>query len=188
MRSMRYLPRTDRSAFRNLKFRMTSIAVGDIQIIEDFMPKKISLLGSGSTEYPQVYSPEILEAFENKHPDTDYWVELECPEFTSLCPRTAQPDFAVIHIRYIPDQFLVESKSLKLYLFSFRNKGEFHENCVCTILKDLWELLRPKYIEVVGDFYPRGGISINPFSCRWKAGYEDLGNSRLKSFRDGAHS
>ena len=79
------------------------------------------------TVYRQDYAPEVLEAFDNKHPDNDYWVRFNCPEFTSLCPITGQPDFAEIRIGYIPDIKMVESKSLKLYLFSFRNHGAFHE-------------------------------------------------------------
>lgn len=89
-------------------------------------------------------------------------VELQCPEFTSLCPKTKQPDFAKITIRYSPNKRLVESKSLKLYLFSYRNHGSFHENCVNQIAKDLFALMDPFWLEVRGDFGARGGISINP--------------------------
>lgn len=121
----------------------------------------LKLLGEKS-EIPIDYAPQVLESFDNKYPDNDYIVELECPEFTSLCPKTKQPDFANITIRYVPDKKLVESKSLKLYLFSFRNHGSFHENCVNQIAKDLFDLMNPKWIEVRGDFFPRGGISINP--------------------------
>ena len=106
---------------------------------------------------------DILEAFVNKHPDNDYFVKFNCPEFTSLCPITGQPDFATIYISYIPDKLMVESKSLKLYLFSFRNHGDFHEDCVNIIMKDLIKLMDPKYIEVWGKFTPRGGISIDPY-------------------------
>lgn len=109
------------------------------------------------TEYRQDYAPEVLEAFENKHPDNDYWVRFNCPEFTSLCPITGQPDFAEIRISYIPDRRMVESKSLKLYLFSFRNHGDFHEDCVNKIMKDLIRLMDPKYIEVTGIFYSAWG-------------------------------
>ena len=87
------------------------------------------------TEYRMDYAPEVLETFENKHPDNDYWVQFNCPEFTSLCPITGQPDFAEIKILYIPGRRMVESKSLKLYLFSFRNHGDFHEDCVNIIMK-----------------------------------------------------
>ena len=97
---------------------------------------QLSLLGR-KTEYKQDYAPEVLEAFDNKHPENDYWVRFNCPEFTSLCPITGQPDFAEIRISYIPDIKMVESKSLKLYLFSFRSHGAFHEDCVNIIMKDL---------------------------------------------------
>ncbi len=117
-----------------------------------------------STKYSMDYAPEVLETFENKHPDNDYWVRFNCPEFTSLCPITGQPDFAEIRISYVPNVRMVESKSLKLYLFSFRNHGDFHEDCVNIIIKDLVRLMNPKYIEVVGLFTPRGGISIHPFA------------------------
>lgn len=122
-------------------------------------------LGQGKTDYPTSYDPTVLESFDNAFPENTYTVELECPEFTALCPKTAQPDFATILIRYAPDKKLVESKSLKLYLFSFRNTGSFHENCVNKIARDLFTLMEPKWIEVRGDFFPRGGISINPV-CR----------------------
>lgn len=122
----------------------------------------LTLLGSSRVDYPTDYTPAVLEKFKNQFPGVDYVVEIECPEFTSMCPKTGQPDFASIIIKYTPDEFLVESKSLKLYLFSFRSKGEFHEDCINTIAKDLFDLMQPKWIEVRGDFYPRGGISINP--------------------------
>jgi len=120
------------------------------------------LLGN-QTEYKFGYDPKILETFENPHPGNDYWVRFNCPEFTSLCPITSQPDFATIYISYMPAQRMVESKSLKLYLFSFRNHGAFHEDCVNIIMKDLVALMAPKYIEVWGKFTPRGGISIYPY-------------------------
>jgi 7-cyano-7-deazaguanine reductase len=123
----------------------------------------LSLLGSRDTKYRRDYAPEVLETFENKHPGNDYFVKFNCPEFTSLCPITGQPDFASIYISYVPDIFMVESKSLKLYLFSFRDHGAFHEDCVNIIMKDLISLLDPKYIEVWGKFTPRGGISIDPY-------------------------
>jgi len=116
------------------------------------------------TAYKMTYAPEVLETFENKHKENDYWVQFNCPEFTSLCPITGQPDFAEIKIAYIPADRMVESKSLKLYLFSFRNHGDFHEDCVNIIMKDLVKLMQPKYIEVIGLFTPRGGISIYPYA------------------------
>ena len=143
--------------------------------------EKIVQLGSKATQYIYDYAPELLERFTNKHPKSDYMVMLNCPEFTSLCPKTGQPDFAEIRIAYIPDEFLVESKSLKLYLFSFRNHGDFHEDC-CNIIKDdLVKLLAPRYLEVTGIFTPRGGISIYPFANYAKpgSGYEDYARTRL---------
>ncbi len=133
------------------------------------------------TEYKDNYAPEVLETFENKHPGNDYWVQFNCPEFTSLCPITGQPDFAEIKIMYIPDRRMVESKSLKLYLFSFRNHGDFHEDCVNTIMKDLIKLMDPKYIEVRGLFTPRGGISIYPYANYGRPGtsYEQLAKQRF---------
>jgi len=123
----------------------------------------ITLLGNQGTKYENDYNPGVLEIFVNKHPDNDYFVKFNCPEFTSLCPITGQPDFATITISYIPNINMVESKSLKLYLFSFRNHGDFHEDCVNVIMKDLIRLMDPKYIEVWGKFTPRGGISIDPY-------------------------
>lgn len=120
-------------------------------------------LGAGQTKYPTDYAPEVLESFPNKHPQQDYFVKFNCPEFTSLCPVTGQPDFATIYISYVPDERLVESKSLKIYLYSFRNHGDFHEDCVNIIMEDLRDLLDPKYIEVWGKFTPRGGLSIDPY-------------------------
>ena len=106
----------------------------------------------------------------NKHPDNDYFVKFNCPEFTSLCPITGQPDFATVYISYVPGERMVESKSLKLYLYSFRNHGDFHEDCVNIIMKDLIRLMDPKYIEVWGKFTPRGGISIDPYCNYGKPG------------------
>ena len=125
--------------------------------------KGITLLGNQGTKYPMDYAPEMLETFVNKHQDNDYFVKFNCPEFTSLCPITGQPDFATITISYVPDVKMVESKSLKLYLLSLRNPGVFHEDCVNIIMKDLIRLMDPKYIEVWGKFTPRGGISIDPY-------------------------
>ena len=124
----------------------------------------VTHLGSNGTKYPTDYEPGLLETFENKHPENEYVVTLDCPEFTTLCPKTGQPDFGHIVISYIPGHRMVESKSLKLYLFSFRNHGDFHEDVVNIIMKDLWRLMDPKYIEVKGYFMPRGGISIHPFA------------------------
>ena len=133
------------------------------------------------TQYSMDYAPEVLETFENKHPENDYWVQFNSPEFTSLCPITGQPDFAEIKIMYLPDKKMVESKSLKLYLFSFRNHGDFHEDCINIIMKDLIKLMQPKYIEVIGIFTPRGGISIYPYANYGmpNSPYENLAKKRL---------
>lgn len=138
----------------------------------------VTLLGEKKTVYPTDYAPEVLETFINKHQENDYLVTLNCPEFTSLCPKTGQPDFAKIVINYIPNERMVESKSLKLYLFSFRNHGDFHEDCINIIMKDLIALMDPRYIEVYGIFTPRGGISIYPF-----ANYADENHQELKQQR-----
>ena len=135
------------------------------------------------TDYKMDYAPEMLETFVNKHQDNDYWVQFNCPEFTSLCPITGQPDFAEIVISYIPGEYMVESKSLKLYLFSFRNHGDFHEDCVNIIMKDLIKLMNPKYIEVTDLFTPRGGISIHPYANYGRPGtkFERMAEERLMS-------
>ncbi len=136
------------------------------------------------TRYSMDYAPEVLETFQNKHPENDYWVQFNCPEFTSLCPITGQPDFAEIVIKYIPGERMVESKSLKLYLFSFRNHGDFHEDCVNIIMKDLVNLMSPKYIEVTGLFTPRGGITIYPYANYGQPGtkYEQLAETRFVNY------
>lgn len=143
--------------------------------------EEVKLLGNKNVSYSMDYNPEILEAVANKHTENDYFIKFNCPEFTSLCPITGQPDFATIYISYIPDQKMVESKSLKLYLFSFRNHGDFHEDCVNTIMKDLIKLLDPRYIEVWGKFLPRGGLSIDPY-CNYgrkNTKYEKMAEYRL---------
>ena len=142
--------------------------------------ENLKLLGR-ETQYASQYDPSLLETFQNQHPDNDYWVQFNCPEFTTLCPITGQPDFAEIKILYLPGERMVESKSLKLYLFSFRNHGDFHEDCVNVIMKDLIRLMDPKYIEVLGLFLPRGGISIYPFANYGRPGtpYEQMARQRL---------
>ena len=139
----------------------------------------VSLLGNQKVKYPTDYAPEMLESFKNKHPENEYLVPFHCPEFTSLCPKTGQPDFGTIIINYIPRVEMVESKSLKLYLFSFRNHGDFHEDCVNIIMKDLIRLLDPRYIEVIGEFMPRGGISIFPFANYGDADHQEMVRERL---------
>jgi 7-cyano-7-deazaguanine reductase len=108
----------------------------------------------------QIDNPRsILEAFENPRPQRDYQIQFVFPEFTSVCPVTGQPDFATITVRYVPDRYCVEMKSLKLYFFAYRNKGIFYESVVNTITDDLVDVLRPRKMTVVGDFAVRGGTA-----------------------------
>jgi 7-cyano-7-deazaguanine reductase len=123
-------------------------------------PHKLTLLGKSKTRYPDSPGKARLESFRNANPGRDYWVEFDCPEFTALCPITGQPDFGHITIRYIPDQWCVESKSLKLYLYSYRNAGCFHEAAVNRILDDFVNAVHPRKAIVRGVFNPRGGIAI----------------------------
>lgn len=143
--------------------------------------ENLTLLGQKNVAYSMDYNPKVLETFVNKHPQRDYFVKFNCPEFTSLCPITSQPDFAALYISYVPDVKMVESKSLKLYLFSFRNHGAFHEDCINIIMEDLIALMDPKYIEVWGKFLPRGGLSIDPYCNYGKPGtkWEETANRRL---------
>lgn len=143
--------------------------------------KDLTLLGNQNTRYENEYNPDVLETFNNMHPDRDYVVTFDCPEFTSVCPKTGQPDFGKIIINYIPDVKMVESKSLKLYLFSFRNHGAFHEDCVNIILDDLVKLMSPRYIEVIGIFNPRGGISIYPMATYATEPFRELERQRRLS-------
>lgn len=122
--------------------------------------RSLTLLGQGKTQYPSSPQQARLEAFENTHPDRDFRVTFDCPEFTSLCPITGQPDFGRLSIQYIPDALCLESKSLKLYLFAYRNHGAFHEEVINRILDDIVEKIKPRQATVRGDFNPRGGITI----------------------------
>lgn len=145
----------------------------------------LTLLGNKKTVYKSDYAPEVLETFPNKHPQNDYLVTFNCPEFTTLCPLTGQPDFAKLIINYIPNIKMVESKSLKLYLFSFRNHGDFHEDVVNIIKNDLVKLMEPRYLEVIGIFTPRGGISIYPFANYADEDHQDIAKQRmLAAFRN----
>ncbi|PWL17793.1 NADPH-dependent 7-cyano-7-deazaguanine reductase QueF [Falsochrobactrum shanghaiense] len=119
-------------------------------------------LGSNTT-VPQSPEEAILERVSNPQSGTPYCIRFTAPEFTSLCPMTGQPDFAHLVIDYIPSDWLVESKSLKLFLFSFRNHGAFHEDCTVSIGKRLVELLDPQWLRIGGYWYPRGGIPIDVF-------------------------
>ena len=134
---------------------------GEITMTEaDDKREGLTLLGQSKTEYPNSPDTATLEAFENRYADRDYWVEFDCPEFTALCPMTGQPDFGHITVSYIPDKLCVESKSLKLYIFSFRNHGSFHEEVVNRILDDVVKTIQPRIATVKGVFNPRGGIAI----------------------------
>ena len=169
--------------------KMCKFAI-DIYKELDFMARNdkelegVTMLGNQGVKYPTDYAPELLETFPNKHCENEYLVTFNCPEFTTLCPKTGQPDFGRIIINYIPREKMVESKSLKLYLFSFRNHGDFHEDCVNIIMKDLVKLMNPRYLEVVGIFMPRGGISIYPFANYGDCEHQDMVKARmLTAFR-----
>lgn len=122
---------------------------------------RLTLLGSGATAYPTDPAEARLESFDNPRPGREYWIEFDCPEFTSICPITGQPDFGHLVVRYIPERLCVESKSLKLYLFAFRNHGAFHEAVVNRVLDDLVAAIAPRHMIVRGVFRPRGGIAIS---------------------------
>ena len=123
--------------------------------------KELTLLNRNHTEYPDSPDQAKIETFRNADAHRNYLIEFDCPEFTSLCPVTGQPDFGHIVIRYIADRRCIESKALKLYLFSYRNFNTFHEAAVNRILTDLVKACSPRWMEVRGDFMPRGGISIH---------------------------
>ena len=144
------------------------------------MSDNLKSLGN-ETDYVYNYTPEVLEAIVNKNSERDYFIKLVCKEFSCVCPITHQPDFATIIINYIPDKKLVESKSLKLYFTSFRNFGTFHEDVINTIASDLIKLLNPRYLEVIGDFSVRGGISITPYVNFGAGKFESLAKQRLES-------
>jgi len=126
------------------------------------MTDRLVALGQSKTDYPMEYDPLVLETFTNPQRHTEYTIEIEAPEFTCLCPKTGQPDFATIAISYAPADLCVESKSLKLYLFSFRQTGAFHEDVTNKIATDLYKLLKPLWLQVTGKFNARGGISFWP--------------------------
>ena len=130
------------------------------------MAKKLTQLGR-NTKQPASPDEAVLEAVSNPHPDADYIVRFTAPEFTALCPITGQPDFAHFVIDYVPGKALVESKSLKLFLTSFRNVGGFHEDCTLKIAKRIAAAIKPKYIRIAGYWYPRGGMPIDIF---WQTG------------------
>ena len=122
---------------------------------------ELTQLKGSRTVYAETPDSAVLESFENLYQDRDYVIEFDCPEFTSLCPVSGQPDFGHIRIRYVPDKRCVESKSLKLFLFSFRNFNTFHEEVVNRVLDKVVEAVAPRRAEVIGNFFPRGGIALN---------------------------
>ena len=123
--------------------------------------QKLTILAKSETVVPESPEKAVLEVFDNLYSQRDYEITFDCPEFTSLCPITGQPDFGRITITYIPDKLCVESKSLKLFMFSFRSHDTFHEEVVNLILERMVQACSPRWIEVVGEFRPRGGISLN---------------------------
>lgn len=120
----------------------------------------LKLLGHSVTHFPDKPSATILETFQNRYAQRDYWIRFDCPEFTSLCPVTGQPDFAKIRIEYIPDHLCIETKSLKFYLASYRNTRSFNEEVSNRVLEDLVEACRPRRLRVHGEFSARGGVSV----------------------------
>ena len=121
----------------------------------------LSHLSASSTPVPQEPLASTLESFPNQNPERDYWIRFDCPEFTSICPITGQPDFGHITIDYVADTRCVESKSLKLYMFAYRNHGAFHEAVVNQIADDIITAVAPRQLKVRGEFRPRGGIAIH---------------------------
>lgn len=146
------------------------------------MPEANQLIQLGS-KTPAPTSPDQakLEVFENRHPEQNYLVPLLCKEFTAICPITGQPDFASFEIVYAPRLNMVESKSLKLYLTSFRNYGIFHEDVTNRIFKDLWQAMEPKYMRILGDFAVRGGIAIKPLVEKYAKDTGEADRQEIKS-------
>ena len=142
-----------------------NLLITEYKIMTDSL-SDLELLGQPAS-IPASPEDATLERIDNPHPDTAYVVRFTCPEFTSLCPVTGQPDFAHVVIDYVPGDWIVESKSLKLYLTSFRNHGAFHEGCTIDIAKRLVDLLKPKWLRIGGYWYPRGGMPIDIF---WQTG------------------
>ena len=125
-------------------------------------PNELDALGN-KTNIPSYPNKNILEKVNNPKTDLDYSIRLTCPEFTSICPVTSQPDFAYIILDYVPNKFIVESKSFKLYLLGYRNHGAFHEDCTISLAQDINDLLSPKWLRIAGYWFPRGGIPIDIF-------------------------
>ncbi len=124
--------------------------------------EQLTILG-GKTKIPQSPDEAVLEKIPNPHSNVDYAIRFTCHEFTSLCPKTGQPDFAHLVIDYVPRNHIVESKALKLYLCSFRNHGAFHEDCTIGIAKKIIDTIEPAWLRIAGYWYPRGGMPIDIF-------------------------
>lgn len=135
--------------------------MADKNILNKKRFQKLTLLKSSATDVQLKPEDAMLEVFENVYKDRDYEIIFDCPEFTSLCPVTGQPDFGEITIKYIAGKYCIESKSLKLHLFSYRNHNTFHEEAVNSILDAIVDACAPRWAEVTGKFRPRGGIAIN---------------------------
>jgi len=149
----------------------------------DRIKEGLTHLGDKEAKPIGSYDPKLLEKIENRYKKNDFWVSLDCFEFTVLCPITNQPDFGKILINYIPDEFLIESKSLKLYITSFRNYGDFSEDVANMIMQDIINLIEPRYIEIRTNFNSRGGISINPFVNHGKdENWKKFGQDRLQNY------
>lgn len=129
--------------------------------------QKMLHLGRKKSGYASRENEAQLDVFINVNKNTDYLVPFVCNEFTTLCPITGQPDFAKLEIVYVPDETCLESKSLKLYLFSFRNRGNFHEDVANRIFRDVWKKIEPKYMRIWADFTVRGGISTKPMIIKF---------------------
>ena len=142
----------------------------------------LTLLGQAQTDYPREYAPQVLERFANRYPQQDYLVELDCPEFTCLCPMTGQPDFATLTLDYIPEARCVELKSLKLYIWSFRNEGCYHEAVTNRILDDLVQALEPRFMRLTAKFFVRGGIFTNVVAEHRQPGWESAPQVDLAQF------
>jgi len=140
---------------------MRTVKNGSSKKLENRRFSRLTMLRKSSTQFPSSPEKASLEVFENVYSDRDYEIVFDCPEYTSLCPVTGQPDFGEIRIKYVPDRLCIESKSLKLYLFSFRNYNTFHEEAVNTVLDAVVGACSPRMAEVTGVFKPRGGIALN---------------------------
>lgn len=140
--------------------------------MKESLHQELHALGEGKTTYKTEYDPNLLEKFPNPQQEIEYIIEIEAPEFSNLCPKTGQPDFATIFVTYSPAEWCLESKSFKLYIFAFRSEGAFHEEVTNRIAKDLFNFLKPNWVQVTGAFNPRGGIKFWPTVVLRKEDFE----------------